>query len=257
MNYNPIEAKKIIDRQLEKLRSISVGRDTLINWRATTVRLLTDVVDTSELTNLERINSTSWESDAALFEEFMVELRKDVEELPEHYLISSSESPYNFFPADNGDHQPAQHGSKVFVIHGHDTVSKLDVSRTVEKLGLEAIVLHEQPNVGATIIEKFETHAAEVGFAIAILTPDDEGHPINKADEKKARARQNVVLELGYFAGKLGRSRVCVLYKGDVEIPSDYLGVLYVPLDDVGGWRFTLAKEMKASGLEIDLNALV
>ena len=130
---------------------------------------------------------------------------------------------------------------------------KETVARYLSKLELNPVILHEQPNQGRTIIEKFEKHA-DVDFAVVLFTPDDIGHPVNNPDQSKSRARQNVVLELGFFMGALGRQRVCVLYSGDIELPSDYSGVLYLPLDGGGAWRFLLAKEMKASGMQIDLN---
>ena len=71
------------------------------------------------------------------------------------------------------------------------------------------------------------------------------------------RARQNVILELGYFTGKLGRNRICALHRGSVEIPTDYLGVVYVPLDEGGGWQLQLARELKAACFEIDMNKAV
>ncbi len=151
--------------------------------------------------------------------------------------------------------QSAMTTDRVFVVHGHDELAKQTVARFIERLGLEAIILHEQANLGKTIIEKFEHHA-DVGFAVILLTPDDvgaskaahqAGQPLND------RARQNVVFEHGCFIGKLGRNRVCALHKG-VEIPSDLQGVLYVPLDDSGAWRLSLAKEMKAAGMNVDLN---
>lgn len=146
---------------------------------------------------------------------------------------------------------------RVFVVHGHDDLVKSSVARFIEKMGLEAIILHEQPNNGKTIIEKFEANAAGVSFAVVLLTPDDVAAPASNPDHLRHRARQNVVLELGYFCGALGRNRVCVLYKGDVEIPSDYLGVIYTPLDDAEGWHLKLAKEMKVAGLDIDLNKAI
>jgi predicted nucleotide-binding protein len=72
------------------------------------------------------------------------------------------------------------------------------------KIELEAIILHEQPDQGLTIIEKFETYASQVGFAVVLLTPDDLGGPAS-APAQSARARQNVIFELGYFVGKLAR----------------------------------------------------
>jgi Predicted nucleotide-binding protein containing TIR -like domain len=144
--------------------------------------------------------------------------------------------------------------NKVFIVHGHDDNAKISVARFVEKLGLEAIILHEQPNNGKTIIEKFESNARDVDYAIILLTPDDLASSINDPENKKFRARQNVILELGYFSGALGRKNICVLYKNGVEIPSDYLGVIYTELDSSEGWHLKLAKEMKTSGMNIDLN---
>lgn len=144
----------------------------------------------------------------------------------------------------------------VFIVHGHDGEAQQAVARYVERLGLKAVILHEQPNSGRTIIEKFEVYS-DVGFAVVLLTPDDIGAPKDSPDKQKARARQNVVLELGYFLGKLGRSRVCALYKSGVEMPSDYQGVVYTPLDEAGGWRTKLAQELVEAGFSIDLNAII
>lgn len=141
----------------------------------------------------------------------------------------------------------------IFVVHGHDEAAKESVSRFIERLGLHAVILHEQPNAGRTIIEKFEHHS-KVAFAVVLLTPDDVGASRNTPDELKLRARQNVIFELGYFVGKIGRNRVCALYKEGVELPSDIHGVLYVPMDSSGGWRLMLAKELKQAGFEVDLN---
>lgn len=145
----------------------------------------------------------------------------------------------------------------VFIIHGHDELTKEKVARFVEKLGVETIILHEKVNKGMTIIEKFEEYSSHAGFAIALFTPDDVGHKLGKEAQKQPRARQNVILELGYFVGKIGRNKVCVLYRGDVELPSDMLGVVYTQLDDSGAWQLNLAKELKEAGYEIDLNQII
>jgi predicted nucleotide-binding protein len=144
-------------------------------------------------------------------------------------------------------------GSKVFLVHGHDESARETTARFLEKLGLEPIILHEQPNAGRTVIEKVERYA-EVAFAVVLLTPDDIGGLNSAQQELKPRARQNVILELGYFLGKLGRSHVAALLKGEVEKPSDYDGVLYVPMDAAGAWKLQLARELKNAGLNIDLN---
>lgn len=144
----------------------------------------------------------------------------------------------------------------VFVVHGHDDGTKETVARYLSKLGLEPVILHEQPNKGRTIIEKFED-LSDVAFAVILFTGDDVGYSKGKEEEAKPRARQNVVLELGFFLGALGRKHVCVLFKDGVEVPSDYSGVLYEPLDGQGAWRMKLAVELKAAGLEVDLNKAI
>ena len=146
-------------------------------------------------------------------------------------------------------------GNKVFIVHGHDDGLKNEVARFIEKLGLEVIILHEQPNNGKTIIEKFEKYADEIGYAIILYTPCDKGFS-NKDGEKniKDRARQNVVFEHGYFIGKLGRKYVIAIKKDNVEEPSDLSGILYIEHDIKDAWKLQLAKEMKRIGFNIDLN---
>ena len=145
---------------------------------------------------------------------------------------------------------------RIFVVHGHDGEAKQTTARFLEKLDLEPVILSERPSEGRTIIEKFERNA-DVGFAVVLLTPDDMGHAKNQPDSSRPRARQNVILELGYFIGRLSRARVCALLKGSIEAPSDYHGVLYIPMDDAEGWKLKLAKEIKQSGIDIDLNRAV
>lgn len=143
---------------------------------------------------------------------------------------------------------------KVFIVHGHNDTIKLNVARTLEKLGLEPIILHEQANAGKTIIEKFETHS-NVEFAIILLTADDEGKS-KKETISKYRARQNVILEMGYFIGKLGRDRICVLYEDGVEYPSDLYGLVYTLIDGHNAWRYKLCDELKAAGYNVSKDKL-
>ncbi len=146
-----------------------------------------------------------------------------------------------------------QSSNKVFVIHGRDEATREVVARFLEKLELSPIILHEKPNKGRTIIEKFEDYS-DVRFAVVLLTPDDVGALSNDETNLKPRARQNVILELGYFIGKLGRENVCPFIKDDVETPSDYDGVVYTKLDDGGGWKTKLIQELKVAGFDIDAN---
>lgn len=153
--------------------------------------------------------------------------------------------------------QTMSKSNRVFVVHGHDNEMKQAVARSVERLGLEAVILHEKPNRGQTIIEKIERFS-DVGFAVVLLSPDDTGYLTTAGPgAAQPRARQNVILELGYFAGKLGRENVVALYRGSIELPSDYDGVLYTPYDnDSGTWRSELVAELKESGYQVSADAL-
>lgn len=153
-------------------------------------------------------------------------------------------------------HSNSKISDKVFVVHGRNNEVKETVARFIEKLGLIPIILHEQPNGGKTIIEKFEDYS-DVGFAVILMTPDDKGCLAGNEDAFNDRARQNVIFEHGYFIGKLGRRKVIALVKGDLELPSDISGVIYLGIDNGGAWKFELAKEIKSAGYNIDLNKLV
>jgi hypothetical protein len=151
---------------------------------------------------------------------------------------------------------PSVLGGDIFVVHGHDGEVKVTVARFLLKLlGHEPVILHEQPGRGRTIIEKFEQHAAQAGCAVVLLTGDDQGGPVGASQHR--RPRQNVVFELGFFVGTLGRDRVIILYEPQVELPSDLSGILYIELDDHGAWRNSVARELQAAGLSIDLTALL
>ena len=144
--------------------------------------------------------------------------------------------------------------NRVFLIHGRDHGTRDAVARFLEKLGLEVVILEEQPNRGRAVIEKFEEYV-QGDFAIALLTPDDVGGLSN--DKLQPRARQNVIFEFGYCIGKFGRDRVLALIKETPEIPSDYSGVLYIQIDESGGWHMWLIREMNSAGFNIDANRAV
>lgn len=143
--------------------------------------------------------------------------------------------------------------SQVFIVHGHDENAKILTARFVERLGFEAIILHEQVSSSKTIIEKIEEYS-NVGFGIILYTPCDLGG--KTATNLKSRARQNVIFEHGFLIGKIGRSNVCALVKGDVETPNDISGVVYVTMDEGEGWCLKVAKELKKAGYDVDLNKL-
>lgn len=132
-------------------------------------------------------------------------------------------------------------GSKVpmtrtFIVHGHDEAAKLALKNYLQNtLRLpEPTILHELPSLGKTVIEKFETATAKIDIVFVLLTPDDKAASNDNPNDLKRRARQNVVFELGYFLGRLGRSngRVLLLHKGPIELPSDIAGIIYVDISN-------------------------
>ncbi|WP_445431600.1 TIR domain-containing protein [Chryseobacterium indoltheticum] len=145
--------------------------------------------------------------------------------------------------------------NKIFIVHSHNNEIKQTVARTVTTLKLEPVILHEQIDQGKTIIEKFEKNGAEVNFAIILLTADDEGKAKIEKDFK-VRARQNVVFEMGYFIGKLGRDRVFLLLENGVDKPGDLDGIVYTSLDNADGWKLKLVKELKAAGYKVTADNL-
>ena len=144
----------------------------------------------------------------------------------------------------------------IFIVHGHDSGTMAMVKNFISDLKLKPILLHEQASEGKTISEKFENYS-DVGYAIVLMTPDDSGSSNKNPDNTQKRARQNVIFELGYFIGKLGRKKVITLIKGVVDIPSDYFGVEPITIDDNEGWQKTLMKELKKAGYIIDANHVV
>ena len=151
-------------------------------------------------------------------------------------------------PGESGTEQR----TRVFLVHGHDNELKETVARFLEHLLLSVVILFELPDRFETIIEKFEQYS-NVAYAVILLTPDDVGSA-RRGGKSKPRARQNVILELGYFLGALGRSRVCALVDGQVELPSDLAGILTIGVDPHGAWKMRLATELRAAGIDVDLN---
>jgi len=156
----------------------------------------------------------------------------------------------------------------IFLVHGRDRKAVKELKSMLKEFGLNPIVLHEQPSGSRTIVEKLEKYS-DVGYAFVILTPDDVGSTLWNLDAilsnpegldiedvfvmelMEKRARQNVILEFGFFIGLLGRDQVCCLYKGDVELPSDMQGIVYVPFEEsVNEARDKIVKELKAAGYE-------
>jgi predicted nucleotide-binding protein len=169
--------------------------------------------------------------------------------IPASYQIEVKKSDGK--PSPKSYSEKTESNPKVFIVHGHDDLAKLTVARFIEQIGLNPIILHEQASSSKTIIEKIESYG-DVGYAVVLYTPCDVGSKIG--DENNPRARQNVVFEHGYFIGRLGRSKVTALVKGNIETPNDISGVVYIDLDARGAWKMDVAKELTHAGYNINFS---
>jgi predicted nucleotide-binding protein len=139
--------------------------------------------------------------------------------------------------------------NRVFIVHGQNGVARTSVVNVLKDVGLKSIVLHEQPNMGRHLLTKFIDEADLVTFAIILMTDDDVGGI--KGGRMAPRARQNVILELGYFLSHLGQKRVCALITPGLETPSDFDGIVYIRMDDDGSWKRELLRELKAASMPV------
>lgn len=222
-----------------------------------TLKIYKTTIDSTELHRQKRAERDAWNrsSDIVIvsIEDDTDDIYQYAEEITRQMMAETLSVIDDCNDRAQGEELICFDNKKVFIVHGHDDGMKNTVARFVERLGLEAVILHEQENKGLTIIEKFERSSA-VGFAIVLYTPCDMGGKVGT--EQKPRARQNVVLEHGYFIGKLGRERVLALHSDEVELPSDLQGILYTSYDASGSWKYALAKEMRAVGYKVDMNTI-
>jgi hypothetical protein len=172
--------------------------------------------------------------------------------LEEHYGVQI-EDPEEYDGEDENEDGDASYEikrvvprtSKVFVIHGHDTTNTLRLRAMLkERFALAPVILSEQPARGRTIIEKFESEADDSSYAFALITPDDL---IRHGAPTYAQARPNVLFELAWFYGRLGRDRVCILFQESTRMPSD--------LDGISRIQFRASIEEKVTEIENELRA--
>jgi predicted nucleotide-binding protein len=255
------EAREVFNRQYKSETGYNRWQAQVVDWKETTeYRLRNIFVDPEYIQAFEQIATfplpiaevaalaSRGNEEYSLIVNCVVHLRS----LAERIVLSED-------VLDENRRRSTAKSRRVFIVHGHDESLPDKVWRILNELDLEPIILAEQHDESLTIIEKFERYA-DVWYAVVLLTPDDIGASKADPESKKDRARQNVILELGFFMGILGRSNVCVLHKGNIEKPSDINGVLYLPVDDAGAWRDKLGRRLKkagqAVGIEIDMNKL-
>ena len=189
-------------------------------------------------------------------------LKENFPELKERMIMllkSIKDEICRYWPNDKQNTSRKEEKLEVFLVHGHDKEKLYKVERFLKQLNIQTIILHDQPTRSKTIIEKLEKHS-DTHFAVIILTPDDVGAEKNDKDNIEPRARQNVIFELGFFIGKLGRENTCALYSTEmqlpkIDLPTDFVGIGYIPFDDE--WQMALSKELKDAGFEIELNRAI
>jgi predicted nucleotide-binding protein len=244
-HFSPDEAsvaKERLQRRIAELKSLDADRDDFVrkseialdNARSTVRDLFGQESDESSTLSaalMQAVSAVAWgpfDGEDVRAAQIQENAENSVQEAIARLenlvgIVNEKTIPIDVRPARTA----APLSRKVFLVHGHNEETKLAVARVLERLDLQPIILHEQPDMNRTIIEKFEAHS-DVGFAVVLMTADDRGSPSQaRPDTYKPRARQNVLLEMGFFLGRLGRGRVCVLYDQVVEMPSDYAGVLY------------------------------
>lgn len=250
--------KGIIDEVDRLVRGYSMASSPAFKaWKTNAARFLIKKYgeNSYEYTNFQRahFSPSCWVGDPQQNIEKAVEVCRNellsCKAIFENYLKEMVDDEESTMPS-----QPVQPSnmSKIFIVHGHDGALQQSVARVIEKQGIEAVILSEQANQGRTIIEKFEANS-DVGGAICLFTADDVGKAKDAATEN-SRARQNVVLETGYFMGKLGRDHVVILADSEIEIPSDLSGVVYT---DTSNWKIDLLKELKAMGYKVNPDKLL
>ena len=145
---------------------------------------------------------------------------------------------------------------KIFIVHGRNINMRDKVSSLIGRLKLDYVILESEHNGGTTILEKFLKNSADCEYAIVLFSADDIGRLYDSDEKEKFRTRQNVILELGYFLGIVGRKNIVILHETgkQIEKPSDFDGIVYEPFDEYGAWKTKLIKEMRNAKIHIDYN---
>jgi len=148
---------------------------------------------------------------------------------------------------------------RVIVVCGTDDDMKKALTHALSKLWLIPVLLCEEPSHGRKLMERY-TDYADVGFAVVLLSPDDFGYAKNaESTTRKLRPRQEVVFELGFLLGKLGRGNVLVFFKEclNFEVPTDFEGMKTVAFDQLDSWKLALIRELGNSGYSVDADRIL
>ena len=260
-SLTPVVAIGLIKSQQEKgsalLNKRLVEQDDMAGWKSTTHAILVKAFGSPSemLKRFDWAGRPSWlmnQSDGYYENLRFMELSSKIKMLDSCIEVLEIEAAHSSGAVTTENRPEKIQSRDVFVVHGSDDGTKETVARFLSQLKLNPIILHERADKSRTIIEKFEQEHRSASFAVVLMTPDDLGQKKGETSSKP-RARQNVILELGFFLGKLGREKVFVLYDPSVEMPYDYSGVLYTKLNDEN-WKLKLVKELKGAGIDVDAN---
>ena len=143
--------------------------------------------------------------------------------------------------------------NNIFIVYGHNKNMRINVTKYIRRLGIRPIDLMESSPSGIrTIFDSLNYCANTIECAIILLSADDT--VVDDSHEFTSyRARQNVIFEMGFFAGVLGRDRVIVMYepKEKFEFPSDIAGVYYTQYKDDNRWKQELRSHLKKIGFQL------
>ena len=245
-----LAALQAISSTVTTLSDVSAGQERLARWKERTVRLLAEFVSQDEARRLERKQLGSYSlrrpgfnysNEFKMYEGYMVGLIEALEKHPGDIVgRPSAEAQVSAVAMEI----PTATRT-VFLIHGKDELNLLKLERLLEKKwNLNVIIMRDKPGKGRTLVEKFEQEAQPATFAIALFSPDDF---VQAADADYVQARPNVIFELGYFYGRLGRERVCILLEKGTKIHSDLEGINVI--------HFEESVEEKVADLEKELRA--
>ena len=238
------QARRILAEQLSELRELvatspAIGleatHERLRRWKQRTVELLRRQVHPAEADRLAKTEKMSFRMgdpfgnlarEAQLFEGFLMALDEELKQHPDSVLSPTEPAPLG---SDQAAKPGRAEGSTVFLVHGHDELNLLRLKELLgERWHLDPIVLSKEAGRGRTVIEKFEDEATRANFAFVLISPDDQ---VMGSDGQYAQARPNVIFELGWFYGRLGRGSVCLLFKKGTKIHSDLDGVSRIEFD--------------------------
>ena len=239
------EAKNKIDKQIEKGNKF-ISKDDI----HTTKMLPSARIEYDKWYKYNCTLLNSLFSDASIHDEYTGENdavsitiypQKNGEQIESYYRnikndIESLESIVERLPLYNESinekvrkHIETPVSKDVFIIHGHDRLSLLELEKMLkEEFKLNPIVLKDKAGKSRTIIEKFEEQAEPASYAIGLFTSDDFIESDEEAKGVKyTQARPNVIFELGWFYGKLGRGKTLILLKKGTKLHSDLAGIEY------------------------------